>query len=284
MSGALFAAHALLPAGWRDNVLLRWDDSGRLSDIHTTVSPPPDTPRARGPLIPGMPNLHSHAFQRAFAGLTEYRDTDGGADDSFWTWRDRMYRVANSVTPEQLEAIATHLYIEMLHAGYTAVCEFHYLHHDAGGGRYADPAEMSLRLVAAAQRAGIGLTLLPVLYQHAGFGASRRAAISGASSMASTRCSSSSRGCAVNAALRVRRRRCVSASRRIRCALSVRPRCASCWPASSRSIRACRCTCTSPSRNRKCTIASAGAASARCNGCSRTPMSMHAGAWCMQPT
>ena len=171
MSGALFAAHALLPAGWRDNVLLRWDDSGRLSDIHTTVSPPPDTPRARGPLIPGMPNLHSHAFQRAFAGLTEYRDTDGGADDSFWTWRDRMYRVANSVTPEQLEAIATHLYIEMLHAGYTAVCEFHYLHHDAGGGRYADPAEMSLRLVAAAQRAGIGLTLLPVLYQHAGFGA-----------------------------------------------------------------------------------------------------------------
>jgi formimidoylglutamate deiminase len=171
MSGALFAAHALLPAGWCDDVLLRWDDAGRFSEVRPAVGPPPGIARAAGPLIPGMPNLHSHAFQRAFAGLTEYRAAHGGADDSFWTWRDRMYRVANSVTPEQLEAIATHLYIEMLHAGYTAVCEFHYLHHDVAGARYADPAEMSLRLVAAAQRAGIGLTLLPVLYQHAGFGA-----------------------------------------------------------------------------------------------------------------
>ena len=164
----LFADHALLPDGWARDVLLAWDDAGTLTSVTIRAIAPPDAPRATGPLLPGMPNLHSHAFQRAFAGLSEYRSGDSG--DSFWTWRALMYRFARDISPDQLEAIATQLYIEMLRAGYTAVCEFHYLHHAPEGQRYADPAEMSMRLLAAAQRAGIGITLLPVLYQDAGFG------------------------------------------------------------------------------------------------------------------
>ena len=168
----LFADHALLPTGWARDVLLGWNDTGALTTVQPGAAATPDTSRAAGPLIPGMPNLHSHAFQRVFAGLSEYRS--GGianaSSDSFWTWRDLMYRVANAVSPDQLESIATQLYVEMLRAGYTAVCEFHYLHHDPQGRPYADPAEMAMRLFAAARRAGIGITLLPVLYQHAGFG------------------------------------------------------------------------------------------------------------------
>ncbi len=166
MSHALFAPHALLPDGWARDVLLAWGDTGALTQATPQSAPPAGTPVASGPLVPGLPNLHSHAFQRAFAGLTEYRSS---ADDSFWSWRDLMYRFALSISPDQLEDIATHLYIEMLQAGYTAVCEFHYLHHDPAGNAYADPAEMSMRLIAAAQRAGIGLTLLTVLFQDAGF-------------------------------------------------------------------------------------------------------------------
>ncbi len=167
MSRALFTPHALLPTGWSRDVLLAWDDAGALTGVTPNTEPPASTEVANGPLLPGLPNLHSHAFQRAFVGLSEYR---GSSDDSFWTWRDLMYRFALSVSPDQLEDIATHLYIEMLQAGYTAVCEFHYLHHDPAGRTYADPAEMAMRLISAAQRAGIGLTLLPVLYEDAGFG------------------------------------------------------------------------------------------------------------------
>ena len=168
---ALFAAHALLPEGWAYDVLLAWDEAGFLTDVRSVdAATVANVPRANGPLIAGMPNLHSHAFQRAFAGLSEYRSA-GSSNDSFWTWRDLMYRFAQAISPEQLEDIATHLYVEMLQAGYTSVCEFHYLHHDASGQPYSDAAEMSLRLLAAAQRAGIGITLLPVLYQYAGFGA-----------------------------------------------------------------------------------------------------------------
>ena len=167
MSQALLAPHALLPTGWARDVLLTWDDAGTLTRVTPQATPPVGTAVASGPLIPGMPNLHSHAFQRTFAGLSEYRTA---ADDSFWTWRDLMYRFALSISPDQLDDIATHLYIEMLQAGYTTVCEFHYLHRDPAGNAYADPAETSMRLVSAAQRAGIGLTLLPVLYQDAGFG------------------------------------------------------------------------------------------------------------------
>ncbi|AVS74371.1 amidohydrolase family protein, partial [Paracidovorax cattleyae] len=165
--GALFAAQALLPGGWAKDVLLHWNAAGRLTAVQPGSTPPPGVAHAPGPLLPGLPNLHSHAFQRAFAGLTEFR---AASDDSFWSWRDLMYRFAARMSPAALEAIATWLYVEMLEAGYTAVCEFHYLHHAEDGRPYADDAEMSLALLRAARRAGIGITLLPVLYQASGFG------------------------------------------------------------------------------------------------------------------
>ena len=163
---SLFAQDALLPEGWAKNVLLVWDETGYLTQVSVQANKPQGVEQAAGPVLPGMPNLHSHAFQRAFAGLSEYR---GAQDDSFWTWRDLMYRFASRITPQQLEDIATYLYIEMLQAGYTSVCEFHYLHHATDGRPYADDAELSLCLVRAAAKAGIGLTLLPVLYQQGGF-------------------------------------------------------------------------------------------------------------------
>lgn len=170
MSRALFAAHALLPTGWATDVRLDWDAAGTLVAVQPGSSATAGVEIAAGPLLPGLPNCHSHAFQRAFAGLTEYR---ANTADSFWTWRDLMYRFALAVMPDQLERIATGLYVELLQAGYTSVCEFQYLHHDPAGRTYAEPAELSLRLVAAARRAGIGMTMLPVLYRHAGFGARR---------------------------------------------------------------------------------------------------------------
>ena len=164
----LFAANALLPTGWARNVLIEWDGAGRIAQVAPGAAAPAGVPTAAGPVIPGMPNLHSHAFQRAFAGLTEYR---GQAEDSFWSWRNLMYRFARRITPEALEAIATWLYIEMLEAGYTSVCEFHYVHHDTDGRPYADDATLSQALLRAARTAGIAITLLPVLYQTSGFGA-----------------------------------------------------------------------------------------------------------------
>ena len=116
--------------------------------------------------LPGIPNLHSHAFQRAMAGLTERRTNPA---DSFWTWRELMYRFAARITPESLHAIASQLYVEMLEAGYTTVCEFHYLHHQPNGKPYADPSAMSQAIIQAARDAGIRLTLLPVLYMTGGF-------------------------------------------------------------------------------------------------------------------
>lgn len=163
---ALFAERALLPEGWARNVRLVIDASGRLERIEPDAHPA-GAERLRGPLLPGMPNLHSHAFQRAMAGLAE---ACGTGEDSFWTWREQMYRLVTRLTPEQLECIASQLYIELLKAGYTSVAEFHYLQHDRNGRPYADPAELSLRLSRAAREAGIGLTLVPVLYSHAGFG------------------------------------------------------------------------------------------------------------------
>lgn len=164
----LFAANALLPTGWARDVLMQWDEAGRITEVTPGVLAPAGAEQAAGPLLPGMPNLHSHAFQRAFAGLTEYR---GQADDSFWSWRNLMYRFAQRITPESLEAIATWLYVEMLEAGYTSVCEFHYVHHDQGGTPYADDATLSQALLRAARNAGMGITLLPVLYQTSGFAA-----------------------------------------------------------------------------------------------------------------
>ena len=114
-----------------------------------------------------MPNLHSHAFQRAMAGLTEFR---ANPSDSFWSWRSLMYGFARKLSPPAMKAIAAQVYVEMLKAGYTSVCEFHYVHHDGNGKPYANPAEMAECLIAAAAETGIGLTLLPVLYQYSGFG------------------------------------------------------------------------------------------------------------------
>ena len=133
-------------------------------------SEPPegDIAEIGGIAVPGIPNLHSHAFQRAMAGLSEFR-TDASSD-SFWTWRELMYRFVGRLTPDDLEAIAAQLYVEMLKAGYTAVAEFQYLHHDPAGARYADPAEMTQRTLSAAADTGIAAMLLPVLYQYSGFG------------------------------------------------------------------------------------------------------------------
>lgn len=172
MTKILFASTALLPSGWSQNVLLTWNENGQLTQVQpNTAMPPRETAIAAGPLIPGMPNLHSHAFQRALAGLTEFRSQNvEGTQDSFWSWRTLMYHFAARLGPDQLEAIALGLYVEMLEAGYTSVCEFHYVHHDTDGQPYADDATLVLALLRAAQRAGIGLTLLPVLYQTSGFG------------------------------------------------------------------------------------------------------------------
>ena len=161
----LFAKEALLPDGWQRDVLIEIE-----GDLITRVTPNAvanGAEIAAGAVIPGMPNLHSHAFQRAMAGLTE-RSGPGG--DNFWAWREQMYRFLERITPEDNEVIATQLYIEMLKAGYTSVAEFHYLHHDERGNPYANPAEMAERIIAASINAGIGLTMLPVFYAHATFG------------------------------------------------------------------------------------------------------------------
>jgi len=163
---SLLAERALLPDGWHSNVLLEWDDSGCLTQV-TPNSTQAETTERTALIIPGTPNLLSHAFQRAMSGLTEYR---ANPTDSFWSWRTLMYDFAQRLTPEALKAVALQLYTEMLKAGYTSVCEFHYLHHDVGGKAYANRGEMSVALIEAAQEVGIGLTLLPVMYQYSGFG------------------------------------------------------------------------------------------------------------------
>ena len=167
----LHAASALLPQGWAHDVRLTLEH-GQLSAIEIGV-PAAAGDECHAVLVPGMPNLHSHAHQRGMAGLAEWR---GASTDSFWSWRELMYRFALAMTPAQLEAIASQLYVEMLEAGFTRVGEFHYLHHDPDGRAYADPAEMAARLAAAATCSGIGLTLLPVFYAHAGFGGTPAAA------------------------------------------------------------------------------------------------------------
>jgi len=166
----LFAEDALLAGGWARHVVLEIGADGRLTHIARDVAAPPaDAERLTGPVIPGMPNLHSHAFQRALAGRAERRSPRG--KDSFWSWRQTMYEFVARLDPEAVEAIAAQLYVEMLKAGYTGVGEFHYLHHDPEGRPYAEPTEMSERVLSAAARAGIAITHLPVLYAHGGFGA-----------------------------------------------------------------------------------------------------------------
>ncbi|NTJ63020.1 formimidoylglutamate deiminase [Agrobacterium rhizogenes] len=161
----LHARTALLGDGWHENVRLTLE-GGRIAGIATDVAPDAGDSR-QDVLVPAMPNLHSHAFQRAMAGLAEVR---GPANDSFWSWRTVMYKFALSMTPDHVEAVAAQLYMEMLEAGFSRVGEFHYLHHDKDGSHYANIAELAERIGAASAETGIALTLLPVFYAHSGFG------------------------------------------------------------------------------------------------------------------
>ncbi len=152
---------------WFTNgVLVDIDAAGNLVSLCESPTPG-DAERVAGIALPGMPNLHCHAHQRVMAGLAEW----GRGDDNFWSWRQLMYRVVNQITPDQMQAIAAQLYMEMLQQGYTAVSEFQYLHHDLKGKPYTDRAEMSLRCIQAAEQVGIGMTCLPVLYSYSDFSA-----------------------------------------------------------------------------------------------------------------
>jgi len=172
---------ALLPQGWVHDARVTIADDGRITAIElpaapTAAPPPADSPapapdspeRIAGVVVPGMANAHSHAFQRGMTGNTEFRIS---ADDSFWTWRTAMYALANRIEPHDLETLATQLFIEMLKSGYTTVAEFHYLHRRPDGTAYPDPNPLWAAIDSAAAAAGIGLTLLPTLYQTSDFGA-----------------------------------------------------------------------------------------------------------------
>lgn len=158
----IWAAQALLPQGWARDVLVTLDQ-GRI--VAALPGQPPQGQRV-GALMPAPANCHSHAFQRAMAGLTEKRGDN--PSDSFWTWRQLMFRFLDRLTPDQVQAITAFVQMEMLESGFGASVEFHYLHHQPGGAPYDTLAEMSARIVAAADQSGIGLTLLPVAYQFGG--------------------------------------------------------------------------------------------------------------------
>ena len=154
---------------WISPAYVELDAHGIIVDISKIANPAVEEwEPILGFVIPGFQNAHSHAFQYVMAGLAEHRPK-GGAGDNFWAWREAMYRCALQITPEVMQAVATMVYAEMIRHGYTAVAEFHYLHHDQNGHVYSDPAEMSRRLIAAAEAAGIHLTLVPVLYQRNNF-------------------------------------------------------------------------------------------------------------------
>jgi formiminoglutamate deiminase len=157
--------HALLPSGWARDVRIAVE-GGSIAAVDQGASRA-GAEHIAGIALPGLPNVHSHAFQRGMAGLAERR---GPTADSFWTWREVMYRFLERLTPDDVEAIATFAFMEMLEAGYTAVGEFHYLHHDIDGEPYADLGEMATRIAAASAATGIGLTLLPSFYAYGGFG------------------------------------------------------------------------------------------------------------------
>jgi len=160
----LILDHALLAEGWAQNVAL--DVEGGVIAAVQPDALPEDRERIPGIALPGLPNLHSHAFQRGMAGLAETRGPTG---DSFWTWRQVMYRFLGRLTPDDVEAVAAFAMMEMLEGGFTSLAEFHYLHHDPDGRPYADIAELSGRIAAAARETGMGLTLLPVFYAQGGF-------------------------------------------------------------------------------------------------------------------
>jgi formimidoylglutamate deiminase len=164
-SRSLFAAAALLPDGWAHDVRIDIGAGGAIAAV-ASCADPRDAERAAGPVLPGLADVHGHAFQRALAGRAESR---AGGHDDFWSWRTGMYRLVARLDPEQVHAIAAQLCVELLRGGFTAVAEFHYLHHAPDGTPYADPTEMSVQVVEAARAAGIGITHLPALYARGGF-------------------------------------------------------------------------------------------------------------------
>jgi formimidoylglutamate deiminase len=166
-SAFFWTPQAWIDGAWQFNVLLATDAKGYWSAITAGVpAPAQGAIILHAPVLPGLVNAHSHAFQRAFAGMAERRHS---AQDNFWSWRERMYSVAQRVTPAHLQAIAAQLYAELLEGGYTQVCEFHYLHHASKGEFHSDPYAMTWALTQAASQVGIGLTVLPTLYERAGF-------------------------------------------------------------------------------------------------------------------
>ena len=166
MADLLFS-RALLPHGWARNVHVRTDGAGALASVQPDAGPIDGARVVDGVAVPGVPDVHSHAFQRALAGLTEVGSADG---DTFWSWRERMYAFLERLTPDHVEAVAAQLQVELLRHGYTALTEFHYLRNAPGGRPYADPTEMARRILEAAGETGIGLTLLPTLYRTSDFG------------------------------------------------------------------------------------------------------------------
>jgi formimidoylglutamate deiminase len=165
---SLLAPAALVAGGWETDVTIDIGDDGRITRVGRGEARDAAGERLAGPVIPALSNLHSHAFQRAIAGRTGTPSPH--RDDTFWTWRQAMYEAVDALDADAFEAIAAQAYVEMAKAGYAAVAEFHYVHNDPHGKPYADPAELAWRIVAAAQTAGIGLTLLPVFYAHGNFG------------------------------------------------------------------------------------------------------------------
>lgn len=163
----LFARHALLSDGWASDVLIEWDAGGSITALTVGAEAAGTQAEQVAYALPGMVNLHSHSFQRALGGRTEQA---GDSKDSFWTWRELMYRFARNITPEHIETIAAQLFSECLRHGYTSLCEFHYVQRAPDGSMYPRPAETAERVVAAARLAGIGVTMLPVLYSYSGFG------------------------------------------------------------------------------------------------------------------
>ena len=164
MMQRLWFGWAWLDDGWRDNVVVTIDDAGWIAGVEAGV-PPAGCEVVPGVALPGLPNLHSHGFQRAMAGLAERGQR---TEEDFWSWRHVMYRTANELDPDEIEAVTTMAYVEMLEAGFTAVAEFHYLHHDKDGAHYGDREELAGRIAVAARASGIGLTLLPCLYSAGG--------------------------------------------------------------------------------------------------------------------
>ena len=162
----LFFDLALLPDGWAERVRVSVGPDGLIESV-TPGGEPAEAEVVPGVVVPGVPNLHSHAFQRAMSGLAE-RGSERG--DSFWGWRERMYAFLERMSPDDVEAVAAQLQVELLRHGYTHVAEFHYLRNDVDGGAYGDPIEMARRVLAAAETSGIGTTLLPVLYRTSDFG------------------------------------------------------------------------------------------------------------------